>query len=352
MVVRWLLFVLVLAIAVGIAAAAPFTTDFKCAGDSGRTCDSGFCFDTLVFPEGTQEVGCAEPGQCSQVGCFMAENRFTCCCAKNRFCNGKSDSLMWSKFRIFRSNGNSWPTFVPPRIFARNVTTEAPKTKVVDTNVDAKDIRLAPPRRTTTEAAARKSEAKAKPQTTTTRTSSTFETSTESAAAITDSTTTEFAVLSSSTAARAQAEPKIVKENVEKPTERKEPPAAAHSTTTVGQPASSGRLLDGGGRPNDSLLHVGRLEHRQLHHQAKKSAEVDYPRAFPWYYVTILGFIISLIIFALLWWLVRKIRARRRADNSARNSVDSSQISDAHPNERGSMNYDPLLASKAERNGR
>ncbi|KAI6189214.1 hypothetical protein M3Y98_00438600 [Aphelenchoides besseyi] len=365
--IRLLVFILLCASSIATTEAAPFTTEFKCAGDNGRTCESGFCYDALIMPEGTQEAGCATEDQCTEVGCFMASSRFTCCCARNRFCNGKSNSLMWSKFRIFRNNGDSWPTFVPPRLFARNVTTESPKPKIMNTNVESKDIRLAPPRRTTETTPQTREPKKVvsnsqTPQTTTTRTSSTFADSFSVTTTIPldTSTTTEFAVLSSSSTLQLQTTQKFVQETTGKQSEVKlttvteETKKLSHPSTfgfSIVSPNESERTT----RSYTSTSSGSSTTKRKFTTQspprietitAVHKSEVNYPRSFPWWYITIAGFVISLIIFALIYVLIRKYRQRQRAVTTARNSVDSSQLSDAQPNDSGTTTADPLLLDK------
>ncbi|KAI6229341.1 hypothetical protein M3Y95_00520900 [Aphelenchoides besseyi] len=351
-----------------ITEAAPFSTEFKCAGDNGRTCESGFCYDSLIMPEGNQEAGCATEDQCTEVGCFMASGRFTCCCAKNRFCNGKSNSLMWSKFRIFRNNGDSWPTFVPPRLFARNVTTESPKPKLLNTKIESKDIRLAPPRRTTETTPQTREPKKVAsntqtPQTTTTRTSSTFvdSTSVTTTTPLDTSTTTEFAVLSSSST--SQTTPKFVQETTGTQSEAK-PTIVAEETKKSSHPSTFGFSIVS---PNESERTTRSYTSTSSGSSTTKrksttqspprietitavhKSEVNYPRSFPWWYITIAGFVISLIIFALIYVSIRKYRQRQRSVTTARNSVDSSQLSDAQPNDGGTTTADPLLLDKTNR---
>lgn len=84
--------------------------------------------------------------------------------------------------------------------------------------------------------------------------------------------------------------------------------------------------------------------------------EQAHPKSFPWYYVTIVGFVIASIIGALGYLGYKKFKQWKLkggrsspADSadSIRNasSVDSSRISaEAYPNDAGQRTADPLLA--------
>lgn len=59
---------------------------------------------------------------------------------------GKTEMLMLAKFEMFKKN-KGWPTFLPPRIFARNITIS---TSNRDQTAEPPDVRMAPPRQSTT----------------------------------------------------------------------------------------------------------------------------------------------------------------------------------------------------------
>ncbi|KAI6177755.1 hypothetical protein M3Y97_00942400 [Aphelenchoides bicaudatus] len=277
--------------------------EFKCAGDSGNVCETGLCYDALGFYENGQNVGCAQEQMCTKAGCLMYKGVFTCCCA-NRFCNGKTEMLMKSKFEMFKQNRGRWPTNLPPRIFARNITAVPP--------TESPDVRKAPTRKitTTTEAGQQKvvDEKLLSPPL-------------ESSSSI--STTTQIAnlppskpqpkpliieqevKLSSFPPKQLQEEAKVDGDSIEKDNERTTRSYLAQKDGTTARPPT----------------------HREEH----------YPSNFPWYAVTIVGFITASIIGTLGYFAYQRFRkwqatkGRRTPSDSMRHpssSVDSSLLAE------------------------
>ncbi|CAD5222758.1 unnamed protein product [Bursaphelenchus xylophilus] len=350
---------------------------FKCAGDTDRVCETGFCYDALGFYEGGKNVGCAPPDMCQNNDCFMYKEVFTCCC-NTRFCNGKTDSLMYSKYRRFQDNNNVWPTFFP-RLHVRNVTT------VPQPADDNREVRLSPLKTTTTfpdksttfGTTVKKIVPAGHPEHTTTTIQKQAEVATTTLKSTTvkrietqPPTTTKATVAPTTTSTSTQklevttkAQPKTVQpvaaedsdfdDDVDDEFDLRTTRSNNNRERPTTSPTTTRKATTKSRRPNTVPPHPTFIPATEAPVIPPKQRETHVQQAFPWYYVTIVGFIIACVLFGIVVYAIRWCRARkadadrRHSNDSAPNSsLDSSRVSDLghlQANEHAREPVDPLL---------
>jgi cobalamin biosynthesis Mg chelatase CobN len=196
-------------------------------------------------------------------------------------------------------------------------------------NRETSEIRLAPVRKPTTQASTTPQKQTTSGETVAIKTTT----------PISSSTTTKIAVLT--TPKEQPKRPLIVEQEVKTTSvepKKLDPPKDNERTTRSYSSSSSATSKP----PKKQTKNEPKVEKVKATHRTE-----SYPKSFPWYAVTIVGFIFSLIIFGIVLLIIRKIRQQKASaahnDSLPNTSLDSSRISEAFPNEVGRQTADPLL---------